>query len=456
MNRIIIIIFVVIFGFAAMAQNAFKVDFDYSRFFYDDSSGYLEIYYAFFEPDLLVTAEDDQNVIKGFLNIQLKNLQNDQLILDRDFRFTNVVDTELSSGNKSLTGNLGFLVPFGEYLCMLTGKDGSDLSKIDTISFQVSIMELPSERFSISDIELASSIKQSDNVQSMFYKNTYEVIPNPSSIYGEALPVIYFYTEMYNLDYDIKSPLLKIEHLLINSRNQAVVRKPKLVSRKTSSIVEVGAINITKIPSGTYTLALSATDSLKNMTIYSSKKIFIYNPSVADEAAGDLSDMDVLSSEFAAMSEEELDENFSVSKYIATTPEIVQWAKLSEPDAKKNFLFNFWKARDVDVTTGRNEFKREYFRRIAWSNDRYTTIQKKGWKTDRGRVYIIFGEPSEIERYPNQVDTKPYEIWRFDQIEGGVVFVFADLSGFNDYTLIHSTKRGELLDENWMRRISTY
>jgi GWxTD domain-containing protein len=446
----------VIFGFAAMAQNAFKVDFDYSRFFYDDSSGYLEIYYAFFEPDLLVTAEDDQNVIKGFLNIQLKNLQNDQLILDRDFRFTNVVDTELSSGNKSLTGNLGFLVPFGEYLCMLTGKDGSDLSKIDTISFQVSIMELPSERFSISDIELASSIKQSDNVQSMFYKNTYEVIPNPSSIYGEALPVIYFYTEMYNLDYDIKSPLLKIEHLLINSRNQAVVRKPKLVSRKTSSIVEVGAINITKIPSGTYTLALSATDSLKNMTIYSSKKIFIYNPSVADEAAGDLSDMDVLSSEFAAMSEEELDENFSVSKYIATTPEIVQWAKLSEPDAKKNFLFNFWKARDVDVTTGRNEFKREYFRRIAWSNDRYTTIQKKGWKTDRGRVYIIFGEPSEIERYPNQVDTKPYEIWRFDQIEGGVVFVFADLSGFNDYTLIHSTKRGELLDENWMRRISTY
>ena len=40
------------------------------------------------------------------------------------------------------------------------------------------------------------------------------------------------------------------------------------------------------------------------------------------------------------------------------------------------------------------------------------------------------------------------------EIEGGVYFVFADLTGFSDYTLLHSTKRGELRDDNWQRRIA--
>jgi len=77
-------------------------------------------------------------------------------------------------------------------------------------------------------------------------------------------------------------------------------------------------------------------------------------------------------------------------------------------------------------------------------------------KSDRGRIFIIYGEPSEIERYPNQVDTKPYEIWYYNELEGGVVFVFGDLTGFSDYTLLHSTLRGELRDDNWLRRITTF
>ncbi len=79
---------------------------------------------------------------------------------------------------------------------------------------------------------------------------------------------------------------------------------------------------------------------------------------------------------------------------------------------------------------------------------------KEGWKTDRGRVYIMYGEPNEIERYPNQTQTRPYEIWSYYDLEGGVRFVFGDITGFADYQLLHSTKRGELRDQYWERRIS--
>jgi GWxTD domain-containing protein len=114
---------------------------------------------------------------------------------------------------------------------------------------------------------------------------------------------------------------------------------------------------------------------------------------------------------------------------------------------------DFWKARDQFSDTPQNEFFLSYFQRVEVANARYNTLSRQGWKTDRGRIYLMYGEPTEIERYPSQIETRPYEIWQYTEIEGGVFFIFADLLGFSDYNLIHSTKRGELRDDNWTRRI---
>jgi GWxTD domain-containing protein len=116
-------------------------------------------------------------------------------------------------------------------------------------------------------------------------------------------------------------------------------------------------------------------------------------------------------------------------------------------------MFKFWNSRDNDLSTPKNEYFIEYSRRIEISNQRFAALGKQGWKTDRGRIYLKYGEPSEIERFPNQTDTKPYEIWHYNEIEGGIIFVFADLTSFSDYLLVHSTARGELRDDNWYSRI---
>ncbi|MCX8010278.1 MAG: GWxTD domain-containing protein, partial [Ignavibacteria bacterium] len=289
---------------------------------------------------------------------------------------------------------------------------------------------------------------------SVFYKNTYEVIPNPSMIFGEALPVIYFYSEIYNVAKDVQSEVLMIEHLLLSSLNKPYYKKVKYIPRKNNSIVEVAAINISKIPSGSYTLVLSVSDTLKNLRVTSSKRVFIYNPNVLDTALSKFSEIDVLSSEFSVMTEDELNETYQISKYLASNEENEQWKKINTIDAKRNFLFKFWKMRDPDQLSPINEAKLEYFRRVEITNAQFSNVQRRGWKTDRGRIYLLYGEPSEIERYPNQVDAKPYEIWKYNNLEGGVIFVFADLTGFADYTLLHSTLRGELRDDNWMRKIN--
>jgi len=91
--------------------------------------------------------------------------------------------------------------------------------------------------------------------------------------------------------------------------------------------------------------------------------------------------------------------------------------------------------------------------RVQIANKRYSAAKKEGWKTDRGRVYILYGEPSEYERFPSDLETRPYEIWRYNEMEGGVYFIFADIKGFSDYELLTSTKRGELNDEYWQQKI---
>jgi GWxTD domain-containing protein len=216
----------------------------------------------------------------------------------------------------------------------------------------------------------------------------------------------------------------------------------------------MGSVVINKYPTDTYTLVLSVIDSIGNYGVSSSKKFFIYNPDVI--VARDTTSRGnsaSLSSEFGAMSDEELDDIWEKSKYKAIPQEIKGYSKIKGVDSKRQFLFEFWKKRDTDLSTPENEALREYITRIDESNKRFGTLSKIGWKTDRGRVYILYGDPSEIERFPNQMDKKPYEIWHYNDLEGGVIFVFADLSGFSDYMLIHSTMRGELRDDNWLNRI---
>jgi GWxTD domain-containing protein len=102
-------------------------------------------------------------------------------------------------------------------------------------------------------------------------------------------------------------------------------------------------------------------------------------------------------------------------------------------DRQKRFL-DFWKKKDPNPNTKRNEVMQEYYRRLIISTQLFSTTYTPGWRTDMGMVYVIFGEPSNIERHPYDMDQKPYEIWDYYDINRQ--FVFLDNTGFGDYRLI--------------------
>lgn len=445
----------IIFTFTGLSQSNFDFEFDYAQFGYDSSSNFLELYYSFNQASLKVTTENAHTNLQGLLKIFIKNSETEDTVVFNQWKVQHEIDTSLES-NQMLVGTLGFIIPKGNYHCQITGSDLTDISKSRVINEEIKIIPFLYHNLNVSDIQLASKMIQgSENKNSIFYKNSYEVIPIPNLVFGKLQPVLFFYIEIYNLQSELlKSSQIKMSQMLYNSRGKLVKEKHKYFLRNSDSRVEVGSQILTTYPTDAYTLVISLIDSAANIGVSTAKKFFVYNPDIAVEDSFEISTTSVLSSAFGSMSEEELDDLFDKSRYIASKNDMEKYVKLNTIGGKREFMYEFWKAKDENSSLPENEYFRQYLQRVALSNERFTSMGKPGWKTDRGRIYLLYGEPTEIERYPNQLETRPYEIWQYTEIEGGIYFVFGDLTGFSDYTLINSTKRGELRDDNWLRRIT--
>jgi len=127
--------------------------------------------------------------------------------------------------------------------------------------------------------------------------------------------------------------------------------------------------------------------------------------------------------------------------YIITDDERQEFKQLNTAEECDQFIEQFWLRRDPTPFTVENEFKDEHYRRILYANERYG-LNLPGWKTDRGRVYVLFGPPDEIESRTSGDGgpTYPIEHWRYGYIEGlgsDVHFEFADPTITGDF---HATK----------------
>src|SRR5208283_3594111 len=135
-------------------------------------------------------------------------------------------------------------------------------------------------------------------------------------------------------------------------------------------------------------------------------------------------------------------------RWIITDEERSAFMQLSNDEERDQFIEAFWQRRDPTPDTEENEFKEEHYRRIAYANEHYAA-GIPGWKTDRGRMYIVFGPADEIDAHPSggtyerpieegggETSTFPFETWRYRYIEGigqEVIIEFVDTCMCGDY-----------------------
>ncbi len=116
--------------------------------------------------------------------------------------------------------------------------------------------------------------------------------------------------------------------------------------------------------------------------------------------------------------------------YIITPEEKNAFLHLSTNEEREQFIEQFWQRRNPDPDSAENTYKEEHYRRIAYANEHYAS-GIPGWKTDRGRIYIMWGPPDEIDAHPTggtyerpsdqgggETTTYPFEDWRYRYLEG--------------------------------------
>jgi len=136
--------------------------------------------------------------------------------------------------------------------------------------------------------------------------------------------------------------------------------------------------------------------------------------------------------------------------YIITPEERTAFLQLETNEERESFIEQFWLRRSTNPDLPTNDFKEEHYRRIAYANEHFAS-GIPGWKTDRGRIYIIWGPPDEIESHPTggtydrpmeegggSTTTYPWETWRYRYLEGiqeNVILEFVDPSSSGEYHL---------------------
>src|SRR5215475_8769362 len=133
---------------------------------------------------------------------------------------------------------------------------------------------------------------------------------------------------------------------------------------------------------------------------------------------------------------------------------------LKTDEEREQFIEQFWLRRDPDPDTDVNEYREEYYQRIAYANEKYTS-GIPGWKTDRGRIYIMFGKPDQVESHPSggsydrptwegggTTSTYPFDIWWYRYLEGvgsDIEIEFVDPTGSGEYRIARSPDEKDAL-----------
>jgi len=440
----------VLFAPAFAANGKVKLDVDHAVFYNKQSGNYIEIYYGF-DKNTLTLSSDMQGPCREAL-IGVTVTKAEEVVVNDIWRMR--IDESDSLSESQAIGVVKYGVDPGLHRLNFQIVDVKDRSIMDSVAVEFEVQAPGAENLYLSDIELANKIQKAGQAgQPVFVKNSLEVVPNPERIYGENRPVLFYYLETRGLlagvQGDTYQTLCWLADAQMNDLPDFKVRR-RTKKKRNDATVEVGTLNISKLPSGVYHLNVAISEVGGEPLVTQRKKFFVYNSDVAVARPQASVSQQVSASIFATMTEEQLDREYEYMKYIINEEGEKLYASLTNLGAKREFLYKFWKMNDPDPQTTVNEYRDAYLKRIDYANEHFRRMGKEGWKTDRGRVFMIYGAPSFIDRFTTGADTHPYEIWTYDNLEGGVEFVFVDASGIREYVLVHSTMSGEVKNENWL------
>ncbi len=385
--------------------------FDSHYFFIDDSSKNgvhyrLNVYVAFANDILQFVKERQANFTASYELYARVFDHKGNLIAERNVGNTITVSDFKSTNDRELNNRhqLSFPLKAGRYKLAL------DLTDLDTQKSLHREQEYSLPKPDRSKVAL-SEIVFADQVIIDSLNQVQQLTPNLTRYFSDATNDFWAYFEIYPA---AAGNDLKLSYLIRNTNDEVIANHHQSLPATRAIIPFV--INLSKhvTSSGRFTIEVQV-EQLQNLVRTQAR----FSTSWNDTQSFPLS----------------LQTRIETLKEYATEKEFKNL--LQAPDSLKSaWLKAFWKQRDPTPDTEYNELEQEFYRRVEFANNVFmiNALDKEGWKTDRGAVYIKYGPPTEVERHQEQLNLPPYEIWYYSKLDQR--FFFQDKAGLGDFQLV--------------------
>ena len=376
----------------------------------------LEVYYQIYNAVLNFAKKDDNFEAQYEVAVKVYN-DNEELVDSYHQSKTVLVPNEVKAKSRYdyRTSQVNFDLPPGKYTMNLVLSDPSS-RQVQNQQFKLKLKDMGSKQPTLSDIELVQAVdKSSDSGSKEFDKGSLLVVPSVTHIYGNDDKLrLLFYVELYRgTD---STPDVRVETMLRHSV-KGMVYRDSLTSEFTEPTVrQFREISLDSLIPGRYELSVTLLGKRAKKLYVEYRYFTIF---LSQNALLKYDYKSILGQLGIIATNEEMD----VLKKAETYPD-----RLSAFNA-------FWDGRDPTPGTSVNEAKDEFYRRVNIANQNFTHMYRQGWKTDRGRIYIIYGEPDQVDDYPVVPNMHPYQEWHYYRGSKYRKFVFVDVNEDGDYRL---------------------
>jgi GWxTD domain-containing protein len=278
-------------------------------------------------------------------------------------------------------------VPPGKYSVQVTLKD-LNARKRNILSFFlrryktgeanlfVDSREFREGELAISDIEFARSVRRTSD--GSFEKSGYEIIPNAQRQFGRLLPEMAIFFEVYDLRAASQPDSLVATYSILTKDGKPVFSNQVPLAVHGAKFAATALFDLASLAGGGYAIDLSLQDRSGAVLASSSRRFDVVWSLLSwgkyeDEKVGDMA-------------------------FILTESEMKEFRQLS-PGEQENFLVNFWKKIDPTQATADNEAMVEHYRRVNYADEHYGVATVRGALTDRGKIYIKYGPPDDIQSF---------------------------------------------------------
>ncbi|MCX6291924.1 MAG: GWxTD domain-containing protein [Bacteroidetes bacterium] len=430
--------------------------FSYCTFDQPGKSPYIETYIDVLGNSAVFTQNAGQKW-QGKIEVQWTYKQHDKVVY---FDKYNLLSPEVSDSNLAFPDFIDqqrVQLPNGDYVLELkiTDKHSAEQSYLSTEN--ISINYSPSQP-SISDIEFLESFKPAEQAGS-FTKSGYDVIPYVNNYFPKNSGSLKFYAEIYHTKDVAGDEDILVTYAISGHQNKKVINNIAGFKKQKASSVSslIAELPMEDVSSGNYYLEIEVRDKTNKLLASKNKFFQRSKPMEKELNADDLSTIKIDNTFVSYMTNKDtlsdyISSLYPISAQFEVTVEENQM-KFNNLESMQQFFYYFWSKRSAQNP---EQAWLNYKTEVDKVNADFKCVSGKGYESDRGRIYLQYGEPNSIDKNYYEGAAYPYEIWHYyktmDQSNVKFVFMSRNLTN-NCFELIHSTARGEFYDANWQMRL---